>query len=179
LADLSKLKLNGAIYNFKDATARAELAELSTPPLATPSSDGLMSANDKQILDNMNPNMTVTISDIYLPETHIINAKHENILDLEIIEAPHISAQIRTNNLLDTNNYTPGYYLGSSGNVATNVNDKLGEFIPVSPGDDIYYTGIVGPTNSSSINRRLHVYTANQTWIKQLSFAGSLRVGSA
>ena len=47
----------------------------------------------------------------------------------------------------------------------------------MSPGDDIYYTGIIGPTNSSSINRRLHVYKADKTWIKQISFAGSLRVG--
>lgn len=96
-----------------------------------------------------------------------------------ITAEPIIESQIRTSNLLNVDEYTAGFYIGSSGTLSNNANDRVGEFIPVSPGDDIYYTGIIGPTNSSSINRRLHVYTANQTWIKQLSFAGSLRVGQS
>ena len=110
----------------------------------------------------MNPNISVTISDIYASETHIINAKQENMVDLEIIESPHISEQIRTSNLLDIDIFTPGFYIGSNGTLSSNANDHVGDFIPVSPGDDIYYTGIIGPTNSSSINRRLHVYDASQ-----------------
>ena len=90
---------------------------------------------------------------------------------------PTVSQQIRTINLLDVSNYTPGFYIGSNGQLSNNANDHVGDFIPVSPGDDIYYTGTIGPTNSSSINRRLHVYKADKTWIKQISFAGSLRVG--
>lgn len=163
MADLSKVKLNGVTYNFKDAQARADLLNISAPPLATATNDGLMSAADKQILDNMNPNISVTISDIYTSETHVINAKQENMVDLEIIESPHISERIRTDNLLDVDNFTAGYYIGSNGTLSTNTNDNVGDFIPVSPGDDIYYTGIIGPTNSSSINRRLHVYSANKT----------------
>ena len=92
---------------------------------------------------------------------------------------PTISQQIRTINLLDVSIYTPGFYIGANGNLSNNANDHVGDFIPVSPGDDIYYTGIIGPTNSSSINRRLHVYKADKTWIKQISFAGSLRVGDS
>lgn len=179
MADLSKVKLNGVTYNFKDAQARADLLNISAPPLATASNDGLMSATDKQIIDNMNPNISVTISDINTSETHVINAKQENMVDLEIIESPHISGQIRTSNLLNVDNFTPGFYIGSNGTLSSNANDHVGDFIPVSPGDDIYYTGIIGPTNSSSINRRLHVYDASQRWIKQLNFAGSLRVGQA
>lgn len=167
MADLSKLRLNGETYNFKDAEARAAIAAIGEDaiadiPIATHSSNGLMSAADKQILDNMNPNISVTISNIYTSEAHVINAKQENMVDLEIIESPHISDRIRTNNLLNIDNFTPGYYIGSNGALATNANDKVGDFIPVSPGDDIYYTGVIGPTNSSSINRRLHVYNANQ-----------------
>ena len=162
MADLSKVKLNGVTYNFKDAQARADLLNVSAPPLATATNDGLMSATDKQILDNMNPNISVTISDIYASETHVINAKQENMVDLEIIESPHISQQIRTSNLLNVDSFTPGFYIGSNGTLASNTNDHVGDFIPVSPGDDIYYTGIIGPTNSGSINRRLHVYDANQ-----------------
>ena len=176
MADLSKIKLNGTVYNFKDETARTAIENISTIPLATENSDGLMSAEDKLILNNMNPNMTVTLSNIYQSEAHVINAKMEDMLDLEIIEQPHISEQIRTINLLDTSVNTPGFYIGSNGALNTNANDNVGDFIPVSPGDDIYYTGIIGPTNSSSINRRLHVYDSNYTWIKQMSFAGSLHV---
>ena len=177
MADLSKVKLNGVTYNFKDAQARADLLNVSAPPLATATNDGLMSAADKQMLDSMNPNISVTISDIYASETHIINAKQENMVDLEIIESPHISERIRTSNLLDIDIFTPGFYIGSNGTLSSNANDHVGDFIPVSPGDDIYYTGVIGPTNSSSINRRLHVYDASQRWIKQVSFAGSLKVG--
>ena len=138
-----------------------------------------MSATDKQVLDNLNPNISVTVSDLNVHETHIINAKQENLVNLEIIETPHISAQVRTNNLLNVNeNITAGYYISSSGAPQTNANDIMGDFIPVTAGQDIYYTGHIGPTNSSSINRRLHVYNSNKTWIKQMSFAGPLQVGA-
>ena len=167
MADLSKVRLNGVTYNFKDAQAREAIEAISEDaisaiPLATSTTNGLMSATDKQIMDNMNPNISITISDIYVPETHVINAKQEDMVDLEIIEQPHISEQIRTINLLDVNTFTPGFYIGSNGQLSNNANDRVGDFIPVSPGDDIYYTGVIGPTNSSSINRRLHVYDANQ-----------------
>ena len=174
MADLSKVRLNGTVYNFKDAEARLLIETL---PLATTSINGLMSATDKQVIDNLNPNVTINITDWYNSDLDIINAKQLNALSLEIKEIPHISSQIRTNNLLDANSYTPGFYIGSNGANSSNANDKLGDFIPVSPGQDIYYTGTVGPTNSSSINRRLHVYNSNQTWIKQLSYAGNLHIG--
>ena len=96
-----------------------------------------------------------------------------------ITAEPIIESQIRTSNLLNVDEYTPGFYIGSNGQLNTNTNDNVGDFIPVTPGDDIYYTGIVGYTNSSSINRRLHVYNANKTWIRQLSFAGSLHIGDS
>ena len=138
-----------------------------------------MSSTDKQILDNLNPNISVTVSNLNTNETHIINAKQENLVNLEIIETPHISAQIRTSNLLDVNgDVTTGYYISSGGAPQTNANDIMGDFIPVTAGQDIYYTGHVGPTNSSSINRRLHVYNSNKTWIKQMSFAGPLQIGA-
>jgi hypothetical protein len=43
MADLSKIKLNGTTYNIKDEVARNAVS----PPLATQTTDGLMSANDK------------------------------------------------------------------------------------------------------------------------------------
>lgn len=175
MADLSKIKLNGIVYNIKDSISRNAVA----PPLATETTNGLLSADDKRLLNSLNPNIAKTISNLNASEFGIINAKAENALSLDIAVEPTVSQQIRTINLLDVNNYTPGFYIGSNGQLSNNVNDHVGDFIPVSPGDDIYYTGIIGPTNSSSINRRLHVYTANQTWIKQISFASNLKVGNS
>ena len=178
MADLSKIKLNGIEYNLKDTEAREALQNVSAPPVVTTTTNGLMLATDKQVLDNLNPNISVTISNLNINETHVINAKQENLVNLEIIELPHIESQIRTSNLLNVNeNITIGYYIGSNGTPATNANDIMGDFIPVTPGQDIYYTGHIGQTNSSSINRRLHVYNSSKTWIKQMSFAGSLHIG--
>ena len=150
-----------------------------SPPPATETTDGLLSADDKRLLNSLNPNIAKTISNLNASEFGIINAKNENALGLVMAVEPTISQQIRTINLLDVNSYTPNFYIGSNGQLASNTNDHVSDFIPVSPGDDIYYTGIIGPTNSGSINRRLHVYTANQTWIKQISFAGNLKIGNS
>ena len=153
------------------------LDEKAPLDLATQSASGLMSATDKVILDSFSPDVTTTLSNMAVSQFNIINAKQSNAVDFEAFIEPQIGAQIRTSNLLDVNTFTPGFYIGSSGSLASNANDHVGDFIPVTPGDTIYYTGVIGPTNSSSINRRLHVYNANKTWIKQLSFAGSLKVG--
>lgn len=150
-----------------------------SPPPATETTDGLLSANDKRLLNSLNPNIAKTISNLNASEFGIINAKDENVLSLDIAVKPTVSQQIRTINLLDVSVYTQGFYIGANGNLSNNANDHVGDFIPVSPGDDIYYTGTIGPTNSSSINRRLHVYKADKTWIKQISFAGSLKVGDS
>ena len=184
MADLSKIKLNGIEYNLKDNEARDAIiaigeGSIANIPVATPTSNGLMSADDKRILNNLNPNIVTTLSDINSSNFQIINAKQDNILNMELTVEPIIESQIRTSNLLNVDEYTPGFYIGSNGQLSNNANDHVGDFIPVSPGDDIYYTGIIGPTNSSSINRRLHVYKADKTWIKQISFAGSLRVGDS
>lgn len=51
-----------------------------------------MSATDKKVLDNLNPNVSVTYNNLYVSELDIMNAKEENLIDLTIIEYPHISA---------------------------------------------------------------------------------------
>ena len=88
-----------------------------------------------------------------------------------------IGTKTRTSNLLDVNDPTViNAYINSSGGISNNVNDRLGPFIAVTPGQDIYYTGTVGETSSASINRRLHVYTSDQTWIQQLAYQ-TLQIG--
>lgn len=179
MADLSKIKLNGTIYNFKDSEARTILETKADNILATTTTAGLMSSDDKLLLDRFNPNIEKTIEDQVYETLYITDAKQDNLINGFFMIEPIIGSQIRTINLLNVNNVISHSYIGSNGAIASNVNDSLGDFIPVTPGDDIYYTGIVGETTSASINRRLHVYTANQTWIKQISFAGNLKVGNS
>ena len=71
MADLSKIKLNGIEYNIKDTVAR----QMGMPPLATETTDGLLSSDDKKILNNLNPNIEKTISNLNASEFNIINAK--------------------------------------------------------------------------------------------------------
>ena len=168
---------NEILATLIDATQDA-LDEKASTDLATTSSAGLMSALDKQTLDNLNPNVAITMDNMTVEQVNIINAKQKNLLNFEGIIEPQISSQIRTTNLLDVNgNVTPGYYLSSNGGANASTNDIMGDFIPVTPGQDIYYTGHIGSTSSSSINRRLHVFNANKTWIKQMSYANNLHVG--
>lgn len=178
LSKLEDYPDNEILATLIDAMQDA-LDEKASTDLATTSSAGLMSALDKQTLDNLNPNVTITMDNMAVEQVNIIDAKQENLLNFEGIIEPQISSQIRTTNLLDVNgNVTPGYYLGSNGAASSNTNDILGDFIPVTPGQVIYYTGHIGPTSSGSINRRLHVFNANKTWIKQMSYASNLHVGN-
>ena len=52
MADLSKIKLNGVVYDIKDTVARATLDSMPHG-LATSSSDGFMSSTDKMTLDTL------------------------------------------------------------------------------------------------------------------------------
>ena len=87
MADLSKIKLNGVEYNLKDTVAR----EAVSPPPATETTDGLLSADDKRLLNSLNPNIAKTISNLNASEFGIINAKAENALSLDIAVEPTIS----------------------------------------------------------------------------------------
>ena len=57
MPDPSKIKLNGIEYNLKDTVARNAVS----PPLATETINGLLSADDKKILNDLNPNIEKTI----------------------------------------------------------------------------------------------------------------------
>ena len=87
MADLSKIKLNGVEYNIKDTVARS----MGMPPLATEQTDGLLSADDKKILNGLNPNIEKTISNLNASEFNVINAKEEDALGLVMAVEPTIS----------------------------------------------------------------------------------------
>lgn len=97
MADLSKIKLNGVEYNLKDNEAREAIVaigegSIANIPVATSTSNGLMSASDKRLLNNLNPNIVTTLSNINTSEFQIINAKDENILDMVITAEPIIES---------------------------------------------------------------------------------------
>lgn len=151
------------------------LDEKASTALATTTSSGLMSANDKTVLDNLNISTTTTISNGLVENIHIANSKGTNLINWECqLDPIIISSQTRTSNLLNVDNVQSQAYITAGGAVTSSERDLLGDFIPVSPNDDIYYTGIVGETYAMSINRRLHVYDANKNWIKQLNYASNL-----
>ena len=85
--ELSKIKLNGIVYNIKDSISRNAVA----PPPATETTDGLLSADDKRLLNSLNPNIAKTISNLNASEFGIINAKNENALSLAMAVEPTIS----------------------------------------------------------------------------------------
>ena len=87
MADLSKIKLNGIEYNIKDKVARNAVS----PPVATETTDGLMSHLDKIVLDNLNPDVITTLSNLNSAEFQIINAKQSDALGLTIATEPVIS----------------------------------------------------------------------------------------
>ena len=87
MADLSKIKLNGVEYNIKDTVAR----NMVSPPLATETTDGLLSADDKKILNDLNPDIEKTISNMNASEFNIINAKQNNALGLVMAVEPTVS----------------------------------------------------------------------------------------
>ena len=86
---------------------------MGMPPLATEQNDGLLSSDDKKILNDLNPKKEKTISNLNASEFNVINAKQNNALGLVMAVEPTISQQIRTINLVDVSVYTPGFYIGS------------------------------------------------------------------
>ena len=53
---LSKINLDGAVYNLKDKELRETMATSTTA--------GLMSARDKELIDSLNPDMATTLTNI-------------------------------------------------------------------------------------------------------------------
>ena len=97
MADLSKIKLNGIEYNLKDSEARDAIeaigeGSITNIPVASTTSNGLLSASDKRLLNNLNPNIVTTLSNINTSEFQIINAKEENILNMTITADPIIES---------------------------------------------------------------------------------------
>ena len=152
-----------------------KIDKTDTSSYATHSTAGLMSPTDKQVLDNLNPNVSVTLDNMAAEKIHIINAKQENLVDWQGSIGPIIESQVRTSNLLNVNVELEHSYINSSGVITPSGSagtDRLGEWIEVTPGQDIYYTGITNPGAGATqkFNRRLHVFDSNHTWIRQVSY---------
>ena len=91
LSKLEDYPDNEILATLIDAMQDA-LDEKASTDLATTTSDGLMSALDKQTLDNLNPNVAITMDNIAVEQVNIINAKQEDLLNFEGIIEPQISS---------------------------------------------------------------------------------------
>lgn len=170
-AEAGDVIVNKTFYTRSGAPATGTLGD------ATATTHGLMSAEDKRFLDSVNSdNTTFTITNNDFSETvPIVNAKATNLNSCICVSEAAVSAPIRTSNLLNVEDIQANAYINGSGVItptSAGGTDRLGPFIEVSPGQDIYYTGYTDPSAGStkSFNRRLHVYDSNKNWIKQVSF---------
>lgn len=91
LSKLEDYPDNEILATLIDAMQDA-LDEKASTDLATTSSAGLMSALDKQTLDNLNPNIAITMDNMTVEQVNIINAKQEDLLNFEGIIEPQISS---------------------------------------------------------------------------------------
>lgn len=67
-----------------------------------------------------------------------------------------------------------GHYIDGSGIIrtSTTITDAYSQLIPCTPGDTVYAYAITSSVKSTrAVNKRLHCYDANGTWIRQLGVA--------
>ena len=145
-----------------------QLATKASTALATTTTAGLMSAEDKANLDrvSLSESTAVTLSG---GTSVTVNDAHEAPLDEFIVRMdPQISA-VPGKNLLNPATNITGYYIGSNGKMTAQEGDWYTDLIPVEPGDEIYVSGYHNQTTNG--NKRLHGYDANGDWVMQLNFA--------
>ena len=144
------------------------LADKSGFETATTTTAGLMSAQDKIDLDRLkiSGSTPVTLSGGDSVETQ--DASAEAVQAFKIKIDPDIII-IPGKNLANPNTNIQGYYISANGTVTAQAGDWYTDLIPVSQGDHIYVSGYHNQTDNG--NKRLHGYSANGTWNRQLTFA--------
>ncbi len=144
------------------------LATKSGFDVATTTTAGLMSAQDKADLDRLkiSGSMPVTLSGGQ--EVTVSDAAAEAVQAFLISLEPNITI-IPGKNLINPATNIQGYYIGANGNPSAQAGDWYTDLIPVSQGDHIYVSGYHNQTDNG--NKRLHGYNASGTWVRQLNYA--------
>lgn len=145
-----------------------QLATKAGTAVATTTTAGLMSAQDKQNLDrvSLSESTAVTLSG---GTSVTVNDAHQSPLDEFTVQFdPQISV-VPNKNLLNPATNIEGYWIGATGKMTAQEGDWYTDLIPVEPGDRIYVSGYHNQTTNG--NKRLHGYNANGDWVMQLNFA--------
>lgn len=145
-----------------------QLTTKASTALATTTTAGLMSAQDKQNLDrvSLSESTAVTLSG---GTSVTVNDGHQAPLDAFIVRMdPQISA-VPGKNLLNPATNIEGYWIGANGKMTAQEGDWYTDLIPVNQGDHIYVSGYHNQTTNG--NKRLHGYDTNGDWVMQLNFA--------
>ena len=132
---------------------------------ATTSASGLMSATDKTLLNNATINEGAVADKTNITVT---DAANSNIKEISYKIEPITPTTVITysKNLLNPAARTDEYYISSGGVYTASPGDCYSGPIDVEPGDEIYIYGIAGKSG----NRRIHGYTAEDVWSKQVTY---------
>lgn len=136
--------------------------------VATTTTAGLMSAQDKEDLDRLKISGSTPVTISGDQEVEVTDAAAEAVQAFLISLEPNVSI-IPGKNLANPETNIQGYYISANGTITAQAGDWYTELIPVEPGDHIYVSGYHNQSDNG--NKRLHGYNANGTWNRQLTFA--------
>lgn len=136
--------------------------------VATTTTAGLMSAQDKTNLDRLSvgDSTPVTLSGEDIIEVQ--DAHEESVHTFTVTLEPNVTV-IPGKNLINPETNIQGYYIGANGKPSAQEGDWYTDLIPVNQGDHIYVSGYHNQDDNG--NKRLHGYNASGTWVRQLNYA--------
>lgn len=144
------------------------LATKSGFEVATTTTAGLMSAQDKEDLNRLKLSGSTPVTISSEQEVEVTDAAAEAVQAFLISLEPNVSI-IPGKNLANPDTNIQGYYISANGTITAQAGDWYTELIPVEPGDHIYVSGYHNQSDNG--NKRLHGYNASGTWVRQLNFA--------
>ena len=144
------------------------LATKSGFEVATTTTAGLMSAQDKEDLDRLKLSGSTPVTISGGQEIEVTDAAAEAVQAFLISLEPNVSI-IPGKNLANPDTNIQGYYIGANGKMTAQEGDWYTDLIPVNQGDHIYVSGYHNQTDNG--NKRLHGYNASGTWVRQLNYA--------
>lgn len=157
------------LSNYATKTELANgLATKSGFDVATTTTAGLMSAQDKADLDRLKISGSTSVTISGDDEVETADAAAEAVQAFKITLDPNVTI-VPGKNLANPNTNIQGYYISANGAVTAQAGDWYTDLIPVSQGDHIYVSGYHNQTDNG--NKRLHGYKLDGTWKQQLTFA--------
>lgn len=154
--------------NEKIESVDAQLATKAGITVATTTTAGLMSPQDKANLDRVAISGASPVTLSGGDSIEINDADEDDVVEFTVKFDPQIT-KVPGNNILNPATNIEGYWIGANGKMTAQEGDWYSDLIPVNTGDAIYVSGKHNQTTNG--NKRLHGYDANGNWVMQLNFA--------